>query len=57
MQKIVLEYAKRGQILEWNDREEKFYFTKETSQEFLSEEYLKKIFIDILEGLSYCKFF
>ncbi len=52
---LVMDYEERGQILQWNEREEKFHFTKEHSQEFLKETYLKKIFINLIEGLSYCK--
>jgi len=48
-----MDYAERGQMLEWDNKQEKFYFTTEHHKEFLGEIYLKKIFIDILEGLSY----
>ena len=51
-----MDYAERGQMLEWDEAHEKFYFTTDTYNEFLGEQYLKKIFIDILEGLSYRMF-
>ena len=52
-----MEYAERGELLQWSEGEGKFYFTQEHSEDFLSENYLKKIFLDILEGLSYRIFF
>lgn len=51
-----MDYAERGQMLEWDESHERFFFTTDTCNEFLGEQYLKKIFIDILEGLSYRMF-
>ena len=52
---IVLDYAEQGQMIEWDENEEKFYFTKEHSnQEVMSEDFLRKIFRDIIKGLYYC---
>lgn len=48
-----MEYAERGELMQWSEKEGKFYFTQEHSEDYLSENYLKKIFLDILEGLSY----
>ena len=51
-----MDYAERGQMLEWDEEHEKFFFATDAYNEFLGEQYLKKLFIDILEGLSYRKF-
>lgn len=48
-----MDYAERGELLKLCEEEGKFAFTQEHSQDFLSEIYLKKIFLDIIEGLSY----
>lgn len=53
----VMDYAERGELLKLCEEEGKFAFTQEHPQDFLSEGYLKKIFLDILEGLSYRIFY
>lgn len=50
---IVLDFAERGQYLEWNHEEEVFYRT-DGSEAFTEEDRLREIFIDCIHGLEYC---
>ena len=50
---IVLDYAAKGQLIEWNDEEEKFYFCHPQPTDFLSEDKLKQIFREVLIGIHY----
>ena len=49
-----MDYAAKGQLIDWDDEEEKFFLcNKEENNENLSEEKLKQIFRESLSGLHY----
>jgi len=50
-----LDYAENGQLLEWNQEDNSFKFTKPFAEEVLPENELRRIFRDIVKGLYYCK--
>lgn len=47
-----MDYASQGQLIEWDDDEEKFYFCNGQT-EFLNEERMKQIFSECIAGLYY----
>ena len=51
----VLDYAEGGQLMEWNEDDNRFYLRHEYQENFLSENYLRSLFRDIIKGLHYRK--
>jgi serine/threonine protein kinase len=49
----VLDYAEGGQLMEWNPIDNIFYFKHDFEIRFHAEDYLQRIFRDILKGLHY----
>lgn len=52
---LVLDYAEAGQLIDWCENDNKFYLRREYQDSFLPENYLRKLFRDIVKGLHYCK--
>ncbi|EGR31463.1 hypothetical protein IMG5_109220 [Ichthyophthirius multifiliis] len=50
---MVLEYAKGGQLIEWDDVDQKFYFCNPNQHEPFNEKFLRKIFRGCIKGLYY----
>ena len=50
-----MDYAENGQLLEWDQKDNSFKFTKPFAEEFLPEKELRRIFRDIVKGLYYRK--
>jgi len=47
-----MEYAEKGQIIDWD--EEAQVFQNPSQKEYLTEDQLRKIFSEIIQGLYYC---
>jgi [calcium/calmodulin-dependent protein kinase] kinase len=54
---LVLEYADRGQLIEWDEENGRFFFPDERKEQYLHEEELITIFQDCVLGLAYRKKF
>ena len=50
---LVLEYAEKGQLIEWDEENETFYFVDGREEKYLKEEKLLPIFQDCVLGLAY----
>lgn len=50
-----MDYAENGQLIDWDETLKKFIMVKEHSHENFTENFLKKIFRDMIRGLEYCK--
>ncbi|KAL4427503.1 hypothetical protein ABPG74_015206 [Tetrahymena malaccensis] len=53
---MVIDYAQGGQLIEWDDDEEKFFFCNQNQNEAYTEDYLRELFRGCIKGLSYCKY-
>jgi len=49
-----MEYAEKGQIIEWDEDAQVFYNLSQ--KEYLNENQLRKIFAEVIQGLYYCKY-
>lgn len=54
---LVLEYAEKGQLIEWDEENEKFYFVNGREEKYMKEEDLLPIFQDCVLGLVYRNYF
>ena len=53
---IVMQFCEGGQLIEWDEEESRFYITKpELQGNPIPEDYLRKVFRDLIEGLYYRK--
>lgn len=50
---LVLDYAEKGQLLEW-DEESNSFIINDISNDYFSENRLREIFREIIKGLYYC---
>lgn len=50
---LVLDFAEKGQLIEWNEDDNIFVYTEEREKPFLEESELRKIFQDCILGLYY----
>ncbi|KAL4468337.1 hypothetical protein ABPG72_010738 [Tetrahymena utriculariae] len=50
---MVIDYAQGGQLIEWDDDEEKFFFCNQNQNEAYDEDYLRELFRGCIKGLSY----
>jgi len=48
-----LDFAAKGQYIEWDEEEQKFYLCHKDTEEYLPEEKLKMIFRECLTGIHY----
>jgi hypothetical protein len=48
-----LDLVNNGQLIEWDNDNEEFFFCKERDSKYLSESELRKIFRDCVRGLAY----
>ena len=55
--KTVIDYAYPGQLIEWDEDENKFFFQNENQVENFDENYLRQLFRGCIEGLNYRKSF
>lgn len=51
-----MDYAEGGQLIDWNEDDNRFYLRHEYQENFLSETYLRTLFRDIVKGLYYRNF-
>ena len=53
---LVLDYAEKGQLIEWDDLNAKFYYLDQEmdNDDFLEEEQLRDLARETVRGLAYC---
>jgi len=42
-------------LIDWSENDNRFYLRHEIQENFLTEDYLRNLFRDIVKGLYYCK--
>lgn len=51
---LIIDFVPRGQLIDWDEEKRIFYCRHNHPNEYLSEEFLRKTFRDIVKGLNYC---